>query len=85
MSILTFIAILIIGGPICKALAVRISRGSGTDSPTVRRALEEMEQRLVEGEDRLADAVDRLVEVEERLDFSERILAQQNSNKQLGS
>ncbi|MFQ5704130.1 MAG: hypothetical protein ACE5HT_08920 [Gemmatimonadales bacterium] len=85
MNIFTLIAIMVIGVPLCRALAVRISRGAGGNSPATRRALEQIEQRLAETEDRLADTANRLAELEERLDFTERMLTQQKSRPQLNA
>lgn len=81
MDIFTFIAILVVGAPIAKALANRISAPQVTDSGSVRDALEHTEQRLEFTEQQLADTLDRLAEVEERLDYTERLLTQRNRDR----
>ena len=79
MSFWVFIAIIVVCGPIAKALAVRIRRGDAGDPA----ALGESRQRLDEMEQRMEDTTARLTEVEERLDFTERMLAQQKARQQL--
>ena len=64
-------AILILRGPVGKALARRLERGSAGDEGLLHR-LEEMETRLLMAEQAQA----RLEELEERVDFTERLLAQ---------
>jgi hypothetical protein len=70
MDLLVFVLVIVIGGPIVKALAHRISRAGNIDpaAPELRRALQATEQRLTETEARLAT-------VEEKLDFYEKLLA----------
>jgi hypothetical protein len=86
VGFLILVAIIFIGAPIGRAIATRIARGAGAgDAPALRRALEEMEQRLVGTEHRLDDALERLGETEERLDFTERLLTRLDSQRQLKS
>ncbi len=71
MEILPFILLLVIGGPIARALAHRIARTGGPvepPSPELRNALQATEQRL-------ADTELRLAAVEEKLDFYEKLLS----------
>lgn len=84
MNLLMFIAVLIIGGPIAKALAKRISGHPVTGGAELREALELTEQRLEDLEHHLAETNDRLADMDERLDFTERLLARQNAREQLG-
>lgn len=63
-------AILILRGPIGRALGKRLEGNSAPDSDLVQR-VEELETRLL-----VAEQVEgRLAEVEERLDFAERLRA----------
>ncbi|HXG43588.1 MAG TPA: hypothetical protein VNJ71_02405 [Gemmatimonadales bacterium] len=62
-------AVLILRGPVGKALARRLEGGSGS-SEARTQALEERVARLEAMQD-------RLVELEERMDFTERLLAAQ--------
>ena len=63
-------AILILRGPIGRALGKRLEGTSAPDSDLVQR-VEELETRLL-----VVEQVEgRLAEVEERLDFAERLLA----------
>ena len=84
MDLLTFIAIIVVGAPIAKAVANRISGQPVTGGSDMRELLELTEQRLEETEQRLADTTERLADMEERLDFTERMLARQNARDQLG-
>lgn len=84
MSFWTFIAIIVIGSPIAKALANRINRQSVGGGPEMRRVLEQTEQRLLDTEQALDDSVERITDLEERLDFAERLLARQNARDQIG-
>lgn len=84
VDIFTFIAILVVGGPIAQAIARRISRPRDRGGTELVQALEQTEQRLDDTERHLADTQERLAEVEERLDFAERLLARQNARDQLG-
>ena len=81
MDLLTFIAIIVVGAPIAKALATRISSPRHSDADSVREALERAEQRLEFTEQHLADTVDRLAEVEERLDYAERLLTRRDRDR----
>jgi uncharacterized membrane-anchored protein YhcB (DUF1043 family) len=80
----TFVLILVVGGPIAQAVARRISRPHRPSDKALLEALEQTEQRLDDTEQRLMDNLDRMAEMEERLDFTERLLARQNSREQLG-
>ena len=79
MSFWVFIAIIVVCGPIAKALAVRIRSGDAGDPA----ALGEYRERLDEMERRMEDTTARVAELEERLDFTERMLAQQKARQQL--
>lgn len=81
MDLLTFIAILIVGSPIAKAVARRISTTAAPDSSLTRRALEQTEERLEMTQRQLEETMDRLLEVEERLDFTERLLSRQDRDE----
>ncbi|MGH7459609.1 MAG: hypothetical protein ACREMA_01100 [Longimicrobiales bacterium] len=73
MGVFPFIIAILVLGPIAKAIAERISRGTPQipDEAELRKALRESEQRQAETESRLAA-------VEERLDFYEKLLANPN-------
>ncbi len=62
-------AIIILRGPVGKALARRLEGGARPDEGILHR-LEEMEVRLLSAE----QAQTRLEELEERVDFTERVL-----------
>ncbi len=79
MSFWVFIAIIVVCGPIAKALAVRIRSGDA-GGPA---ALSESRERLDEMEQRMEETTAWLTEVEERLDSTERMLAQQKARQQL--
>jgi len=79
MSLWLFLAVIIVGGPIAKALAARIRSGSMVDPAALRESMD----RLDEMEVRLEDTTHRLAEFDERLDFTERMLAQQKAREQL--
>ncbi len=83
LDVFTFIAILIVGGPIAKAVAKRISGQPVAGGAELRDLQQHTEQRLDETEHRLADTTERLADMEERLDFTERLLARQNAREQL--
>lgn len=71
MGFLVFIALLVFGSPIAKAIAHRIAHdGSkqGLPDPELRRQLQATEQRLAETESRLGT-------LEEKLDFYEKLLS----------
>lgn len=80
-----FIAIIVVGAPVAKAVASRISNQPGAGGGRMRAILENTEHRLEETEQRLADTAERLADMEERLDFTERMLTRQNARDQLGS
>ena len=84
MELFSFIAILVIGVPIAKAVAHRISAHTVSADARISELLEHAEQRLEETEQRLAETVERLIDMEERLDFTERMLTRQSANEQLG-
>lgn len=84
MDLLTFIAIIVVGAPIAKAVASRISGQAPAGDPRIRELLEQTEHRLEETEHRLAETAERLTDMEERLDFTERMLTQQKARDQLG-
>jgi uncharacterized membrane-anchored protein YhcB (DUF1043 family) len=84
LDLLTFIAIIVVGAPIAKAVANRISRQPVPGDPRLRELLEHAEQQLEEAEQRLAEHSERLADMEERLDFTERMLARHNARDQLG-
>ena len=83
MGLFEFIAIIVIGGTLAKALAKRISGPPAADGAELRDYLQQTEQRLEETEHRLTDPTERLADMEERLDFTERLLARQNAREQL--
>jgi hypothetical protein len=70
-------AVIVLRGPLGKALARRLEGGPGS-SPA---ALEEVTGPLVAHIDELRG---RLAELEERVDFAERLLTQQRETHQLG-
>jgi hypothetical protein len=70
--------VIILRGPVGKALGRRIEGGSPPDSDLVQR-VEELETRLLAAEQVEA----RLAEVEERLDFTERLLAKERKVAQI--
>lgn len=63
-------AVIILRGPVGRALGKRLEGNNAPDSDLVQR-VEELETRLLVAE----QAEGRLAEVEERLDFAERLLA----------
>ncbi len=79
MDFWVFIAIIVVCGPIAKAVAVRIRRGDAGNPA----ALGESRERLDDMEQRIEDTTERLAELEERLDFTERMLAQQKASQHL--
>ena len=83
MGVFEFIAIIVVGGPIAKALAKRISGHPTAGGAELQHLLQQTEQRLDETEHRLMDTTERLADMEERLDFTERLLARQNAREQL--
>lgn len=83
MGVFEFIAIIVIGGTIAKALAKRISAHPASVNPDLRGLLEQTEQRLYDTEQRLVETNERLADMEERLDFTERMLTRQNAREQL--
>ena len=83
MDLFTFIAIIVVGAPIAKAVAKRISGHPAAGGAELQDHLQQTEQRLEETEHRLTDTTERLADMEERLDFTERLLARQNAREQL--
>jgi len=83
LDVFTFIAVLIVGGPISKAVAKRISGHAAAGGAELQELLQQTEQRLEDTDLRLADTTERLADMEERLDFTERLLARQNAREQL--
>ena len=67
---LSVVAIVVLRGPVGRALGRRIEGASVPDADLVHR-VEELETRLLAAE----QVESRLAEVEERLDFTERLLA----------
>lgn len=84
MDLFTFIAVIVVGTPIAKAVANRISSQSVSGGAEMRHLLEHTEQRLLDTEQALADSNERLTDLEERLDVAERLLARHNAKDQLG-
>lgn len=70
--------IMILRGPLGKALARRIEGSKAADEDTAER-LSEVEHRLMA----LEGAQERILELEERLDFTERLLAREKTGKAL--
>ena len=71
MSVFLFIAAIVLGAPIAKAIGRRIvldGQPQGKPDPELRRQLQATEQRLAETESRLAT-------LEEKLEFYEKLLA----------
>jgi hypothetical protein len=83
LGVFEFIAIIVVGGPIAKAVAKRISQHPGAGDTELQDLMHQTEQRLEETELRLTDTTERLSDMEERLDFTERLLARQNAREQL--
>ena len=66
-----FILLLVIGGPIAKAIALRIQKGGeGVPPDLVRRLKDEIDA----AEQRSLDSDKRVSELEDRVDFLERLL-----------
>jgi len=83
LGLFEFIAVLVIGSTIAKAVAKRISGQPHEGGAELRAMLQQTEQRLEDTEHTLSDTNERLAEMEERLDFTERMLARQNAREQL--
>lgn len=66
-----FVLLLVLGIPITKAIAARISRGAPEIPPQV---LEELKRELDAAETRALEADRRVVQLEDRVDFLERLL-----------
>jgi Tfp pilus assembly protein PilO len=82
VSIAMFVAVaavLVLRGPLGRALARRIEGTAGQPDRDVLPAVDQLQTRVAE----LEQQVDRLHELEERLDFTERLLAQQREQAQL--
>ncbi|MEO8201183.1 MAG: hypothetical protein ABI679_11725 [Gemmatimonadota bacterium] len=77
---LSVAAIIILRGPVGKALARRLEGGAQADQSLLHR-LEDMEARLLSAEQTQA----RVEELEERVDFTERVLAREKPKAQLES
>ncbi len=73
-------AILILRGPVGKAIARRLEGGTARDAGLEHR-LEELEARLLAAE----QGQSRLEELEERVDFTERVLAREKPKAELKS
>ena len=84
MGILTFIAILIVGGQIAKAISQRNSGQQVAGGRELREAIDQIDHRLEDLEHHLAETNDRLADMDERMDFAERMLTQQKAREQLG-
>ena len=70
--------VLILRGPLGRALGRRLEGNSGPDADLQHR-VEELETRLLAAE----QVEGRLAEVEERLDFAERLLASEKKSVQI--
>ncbi|HEX9692545.1 MAG TPA: hypothetical protein VGA22_10640 [Gemmatimonadales bacterium] len=79
MDLWLFLAIIIVGSPIAKAIALRIRQGGAADLAGLRESMERLEDMDI----RLEETARRLVDFEERLDYTERVLAQQRARDQL--
>ncbi len=84
MGILTFIAVLVVGGQIAKAIAQRNAGPQLPGGRDLRETLDQLDHRLEELEHHLAETNDRLADMDERMDFAERMLTQQKAREQLG-
>lgn len=73
--------VLILRGPVGRALSRRIEGVKPGDDSRGDAAVAELEGRVAE----LEQKVDRMHELEERLDFTERLLAQQREQPRLGA
>ncbi len=76
---LSVATVVILRGPLGKALARRIEGASGQVDTHLFPVVEELQGRVAELESR----VERMHELEERLDFAERLLAQGREQVQL--
>lgn len=77
---IAFASVLILRGPLGRALARRIEGGAGGGAdPGMARRVAELEAQVAELERR----ADRVPELEERLDFAERLLARQADQQRL--
>jgi hypothetical protein len=74
---ISFAAVLILRGPLGKAMADRLAGRTGAEESVARRQVERLE-----GE--LEDVRHRLSEAEDRLDFAERLLAKHREQSALG-
>ncbi len=75
----SFAAVLILRGPLGRALARRIEGTAGQPAGQTVAEVEELQARMGE----IEQQVGRLHELEERLDFTERLLAQSREAAQL--
>lgn len=71
--------VLILRGPVGRALGRRIEGGKAPDEALTLAAVDELQARVAQ----LEQQADRLHELEERLDFTERLLAQQREQRRL--
>lgn len=77
---IAFASVLILRGPLGRAIARRIEGSDGTAAdPGIARRVAELEAQVAELEHR----ADRIAELEERLDFAERLLARQADQQRL--
>lgn len=74
-------AVLILRGPLGKALARRIEGASGQVDAHLFPLVEELQGKVAELEER----VGRVHDLEERLDFAERLLAKQREQPRVGA
>ena len=80
LLIVSIAAVLVLRGPLGKALAKRIEGVRAPDPELVQR-LEEAEARL----QALELTQERMLELEERLDFTERVLVRENQPRVPGA
>lgn len=78
--LVSFALVLILRGPLGKALARRIEGANAQVDTQVFPLVEELQGRVAELEER----VGRMHELEERLDFAERLLARGRETPRLG-
>lgn len=71
--------VVILRGPVGRALGRRIEGVKGSDESHALAAVDDMQARVAQ----LEQQVDRMHELEERLDFAERLLARQADTSRL--